>query len=289
MPTQQQYTELCDGEWRLQVLAESWSDGLWREVARAIGSQPAHRHPQTVRMERTDGKSAPAFFLKIFHPAAGVEAVKDLFRGSKAARFLRQSVLLSAAGFLVPTVIAAGEERTGRHLKRAFVLTLEVSGEPVPLFLLNRYDGPIALAWAEKRLALESLGREIRRLHDAGFVHGDLVPSNIFVAPQPGGEFCFYLMDHDRTRRYPDWFAQSLRRRNLVQLNRLPLPRITLQDRIRFFRAYSGRPDWSSAERGLLSRLERKTRDRRKEIDTVDVTGSFRKLMSWKGEMAAEV
>ena len=289
MPTQQQYTELCDGEWRLQVLAESWSEALWQAVARTIGSQPAHKHPQTVRMERTDGKSAPDLFLKVFHPPASLEAVKDFSRGSKAMRFLRQAVALSAAGFFVPTVVAAGEERKGRRLKRAFVLTLEVSGEPAPLFLLHRLEGASALAWSEKRLALESLGREIRRLHNAGFVHGDLVPSNIFVRRDSGGEFRFYLMDHDRTRRYPSWFAQSLRQRNLVQLNRLPLPGITLQDRIRFFRAYSGRPDWSRAERGLLSRLERKTRERRKEIDAAESTGSFRRLMSWKGEMSAEV
>jgi hypothetical protein len=95
-------------------------------------------------------------------------------------------------------------------------------------------------------------------------------------------------MDHDRTRRYPKWLAQSLWQRNLVQLNRFPLPGITLQDRIRFFRAYSQRPDWSSAERERLSRLERKTRERRKECDAVDPTGSFRRLMSWKGDLTAK-
>ena len=284
MPIHHQYTELSDGEWKLRVLAEAWSEELWREVSRMIGRQPANKHPQTVRLTPAGGKAAPALFLKIFHPPAGIDAVKDICRSSKAARFLRQSVRLSAAGFFVPTVIAAGEERKGRHLKRAFVLTMEVPSEPAPLFLRNRVDAPSALAWAEKRLALESLGREVRRLHDAGFVHGDLVPSNIFVDRATGGGFRFYLMDHDRTRRYPNWFGLSLRRRNLVQLNRLPLPGITLQDRIRFFRAYCGRPKWSGAERKLLFWFERKTRERRKEIDSVDSNGSFRRLMSWKDE-----
>ena len=289
MPLKHPYTELNDGEWHLRVLGEAWSEGLWQAVARTIGRQPAHKHPQTVRLEPSDGKTASALFLKIFQPPAGFDAVKDFFRGAKATRFLRQSVLLSAAGFFVPTVVAAGEERRGRRLKRAFVLTWEIPGEPVPLFLRNRYEGPTGLAWMEKRLGLESLGREIRRLHDAGFVHGDLVPSNIFVLRERDRGFRYYLMDHDRTRRYPKWFAQSLWQRNLVQLNRFPLPGITLQDRIRFFRAYSGRPDWSDAERRLLSWLERKTRERRKECDAVDPTGSFRRLMSWKKEMAAEV
>lgn len=282
------YTELNDREWQLRVLAKAWSENLWREVATAIGRQPANKHPQTVRLEPAGGKTAPALFLKIFHPPIGIDAAKDFWRGSKAARFLRQAVALSAAGFCVPTVVAAGEERKGRRLQRAFVLTWEIPGEAAPVFLRNRYEGSSALPWGEKRLALESLGQEIRRLHDGGFVHGDLVPSNIFVAREPGGGFRFYLMDHDRTRRYPKWLAQSLWQRNLVQLNRFPLPGITLQDRIRFFRAYSGRPDWSGAERRLLSRLERETRERRKECDAVDPTGSFRRLMSWKGDVTAK-
>lgn len=279
-----QHSEQVEGEWKLRVLADVWSEDLWRAVSNTIAGQPAAKHPQTVRLETAGGKSAQALFLKIFHPPPGIDAVKDLFRGSRAARFLRQVVVLSAAGFFVPTVVAAGEERKGRRLKRAFVLTREISGEALPVFLRNRYQGSNALAWTEKRLALESLGHEIRRLHDAGFVHGDLVPSNIFVGREPGGGFRFYLMDHDRTRRFPKGFGQSLRRRNLVQLNRLPLPGITLQDRIRFFRAYCGRPEWSGAERKLLFWLERKTRERRREIDSVDSTGSFRRLMSWKVE-----
>ena len=279
-----QHSELNYGEWKLRVLAEAWSEDLWRAVSSTIARQPAAKHPQTVRLEPAGGKSAPVLFLKIFHPPARIDAVKDFCRDSRAARFLRQVVALSAAGFFVPTVVAAGEERKGRRLKRAFVLTREITGEAVPVFLRKRYEGSNGLLWREKRLALESLGHEIRRLHDTGFVHGDLVPFNIFVAREPGGGFRFYLMDHDRTRRYPTGFGRSLRRRNLVQLNRLPLPGITLQDRIRFFRAYCGRLEWGGAEHKLLFWLERKTRERRREIDSVDSTGSFRKLMSWKVE-----
>ena len=47
-------------------------------------------------------------------------------------------------------------------------------------------------------------------------------------------------MDNDRTRRYPPWLTGKLRKSNLVQLNRLPLAHITLQDRMRFSHAYLG-------------------------------------------------
>ena len=278
-----QYRRLNDGEWELRVSPKAWSADLWQTILRAVERQAPNKHPQTLRLETAEGN----LFLKIFHPPSGGGAVKDFFRASRALRFLRQSRALAAAGFLVPTAVAAGEERKWRRLKRAFVATLTISGEPIPLFLRHGCaEGAPALPLAEKRVGLELLGRELRRLHDAGFVLGDAVPSNIMIAREAGGGSRFYWMDHDRTRRYPRRLALSLGKRNLVQLNRFPLPGITLQDRMRFFRAYSGRRDWSVKERRLLDWLERKTRQRRKECDGVGPGGSFRKLMSWKREMA---
>ena len=86
-------------------------------------------------------------------------------------------------------------------------------------------------------------------------------------------------MDNDRTRRYPKWLPQSLWKRNLVQLNRLPLSSISLQDRIRFFQEYSGAERAADLNRPLLKWLEQKTRERRRECDSVDATISFRQLM----------
>jgi hypothetical protein len=89
----------------------------------------------------------------------------------------------------------------------------------------------------------------------------------------------FVFMDNDRTRRYPKWLRQSLWKRNLVQLNRLPLSSISLQDRIRFFQEYSARAPAAALNRPLLQWLEQKTRERRRQCDSVDATISFRQLM----------
>jgi hypothetical protein len=89
-------------------------------------------------------------------------------------------------------------------------------------------------------------------------------------------------MDNDRTRRYPKWLPQFLWKRNLVQLNRLPLSSISLQDRIRFFREYSATESSAELDRPLLQWLEKRTRQRRKECDSIDPTVSFRRLMSWQ-------
>jgi hypothetical protein len=93
------------------------------------------------------------------------------------------------------------------------------------------------------------------------------------------GQFCF--MDNDRTRRYPTWMPRRLWRRNLVQLNRVPLAGISLQDRVRFFHAYVSRSELGRQDLRLARWLEQKTRQRRRECDAVDTSVSFRRLMRW--------
>ena len=86
-------------------------------------------------------------------------------------------------------------------------------------------------------------------------------------------------MDNDRTSYFS--YGRSARgwKRNLVQLNRMPLPGITLQDRMRFFCRYLGRDRLSERDRRLVRWLERQTRKRRYECDGVGPRGNFRRLM----------
>lgn len=282
MVSELSYADVLSGEWRLKVLAANWSVDLWRHVLDRIRNELPSKHPRTVAFRFPDNSAGMHLFLKVYHPRLGVASWKNVLRESKGFRFLRQGQELSKAGFRVPRVIAAGEERCHQVLGRAFVLTLEIQGEVLPVFLRrNIIEFSGGAGFAEKRKAIEALAREIRCLHDLGFVHGDLVPSNIMVFRENETTLRFYLMDNDRTRRYPTWLPQTLWKRNLIQLNRLPLPGISLQDRMRFFRAYSGRHDWSRGNRGLLHWIERKTRKRRKECDAADLEVSFRRLMKW--------
>jgi hypothetical protein len=196
---------------------------------------------------------------------------------------MRQTDALAGCNFNVPITVAAGEQRKHRLLQKAFLLTIGVKGQPLPTLLGQHSAGFTQVSLSEKRNGLKQLAVEVRRLHELGFVHGDLVPTNIFVSRVPEKGSRFFFMDNDRTRRYPRWIPHRLWRRNLVQLNRIP-PRITLQDRVRFLRHY-----WPRArgfrERRLLSWLERKTRQRRRECDLMDANGSFRELMRWHGEL----
>ena len=279
------YAQCIEGAWSLWILREKWQAELWQVVLPLIEKQPSSKHPQTLQVEAPFGAGGDVLFLKIFHGSSGLSTLKDIFRDSKALRSMRQAAALARFNFNVPITVAAGEKRKHGLLRKGFVLTLEVKGQSLPAFLGQHGLGVESMSSCEKRNGLKQLALEVRRLHQLGFVHGDLVPTNIFVSRSAGKGSRLFFMDNDRTQRYPKWIPHVLWRRNLVQLNRIPLPGITLQDRVRFLSHYLGLQEWGNKERRLLSWLERKTRQRRKECDSVDANGSFRQLMRWHGEL----
>ena len=283
------YQSRQEDGWNLLVLAERWSQELWGEVSRQLINQCPTDHPQTKRFRYPAGPNGVEFFLKIYHPSRLSGALKDLFRDSKAFRALKQGEALSEQGFQVPLTLAAGEERSFRLLKRAFLLTLEVKGSSLLLFLRDQCSSPPDHdALMKKRAYLNQLAQEVRRLHRLGFVHGDLVPTNIIIHCENGGITFFYL-DNDRTRRYSIWLPHDLWKRNLVQLNRFVLPGISLQDRMRFLRYYLANSSWGRGERRLIRYLEEETRKRRRECDRISANVSFRELMRWNGPFARNI
>jgi len=282
------YQPLFAGEWRLWALADQWNDDLQKQILELVRSRSPARHPQTVEARLAVGGKERVFYLKVFHSTYGLSALKDLLRQSKAFRFWRQGVALRESGFHAPVTVAIGEHRRFQFVRRAFVLTERIEGQALPDFLARGEtkcadSGELAQKWE----AIRILGNLVRRFHRLGFVHGDLVASNILVGETARDGLKFYLMDNDRTRRFPPWFPQLVWRRNLVQLNRMPLPAISLQDRMRFLHAYLGADEFSLAERKLARWLERKTRQRRKECDGVDPSINFRKLMRWSPQLDA--
>jgi hypothetical protein len=275
-----------EGRWRLAVLPEKWDRELWNAVLSRLDSAAPRKHPQTVRLGGAPADGA-SYYLKIYSPPAGAAALKDLFRDSKALRALKQGLALSRFGFHAPPALAAGEERTFGALGRAFLLTREITAAPLAAALRKYCAPPLDRHGVrKKRQWLKQLALETGRLHRRGFVHGDLVASNILARLEADGGATFFYMDNDRTRRYPAWFPHRLWRRNLVQLNRIVLPGISLQDRMRFLRIYLGETSWAKREYRLIRWLEKKTRERRRECEHVEAEVSFRELMRWNGPFA---
>ncbi len=283
MAARSEYETRRVGNWRLLVVAKKWQPELWVEIFDCLASAQAQKHPQTVRLTAGGAR----YYLKIYSPSTGARAIKDWFRDSKAVRALKQGAALARAGLHAPEAIAAGEERIFRALGRAFLLTVEIDAQPLGAALSERCAPPLgAPEVRQKRQWLAELARETRRLHQNGFVHGDLIASNILARVEAGDRAAFFFMDNDRTRRYPSWIPHRLWKRNLVQLNRIVLPGISLQDRMRFLRIYLSAGRWGSRERRLIRWLEKRTRRRRRECGRIEAKVSFRELMRWNGPFA---
>ena len=281
------YESRREGNWRLQVLPERWSRDLWAEILSHLASAEPQEHPQTRRLRVSQARDCLAYYLKIYSPASGAGVIKDLFRDSKAMRALKQGEALSQQGFHAPLAVAGGEERNSGVLRRAFLLTLELAAQPLAAVLRERLAPPLDRPAVRRKWKWSrQLALEVRRFHQQGFVHGDLVASNVMVGLGEDDEATFFFMDNDRTKRYPVWLPHRLWRRNLVQLNRIVLPGISLQDRMRFLRIYLGDRPWGKSERRLIHWLEKRTRRRRKECESIEAQVSFRELMRWNGPFA---
>ncbi len=279
------YREVTAGEWRIFALDKLWSASLQDQVLALVRAQSTARHPQSIELcHEVDGEEK-RFFLKVFHRLTLLGAVKDQLRRSRAFGSWRQGVALAATGFKAPLAIAVGNQTGWRVARREFILTAKIAGAPLTSYLSRDCEGKV-VPLPVKRDNIAWLARLIRRFHDAGFVHGDLVATNIFVVPHGMANLEFYFMDNDRTRRYPSCLRQPLRKRNLIQLNRMPLRGISLQDRMRFLHAYLNVERLSREDRQFARWLEMRTRRRRKECDGADPNMSFRRLMRWAPEMA---
>jgi hypothetical protein len=228
-----------------------WRHGRWRgaiDLAAGVSPgplvaaamDPHGRRSRHARTRPLSGASSRPLWLKVY-PAPG---------GRRAWRAWRMGKVLDAAGFDVPEAVLVGVRAGG-----GLLVTRDVGGRPL-------LDAVAALGRAEKRHLLRTLGRVVGALHAAGFVHGDLVPSNVHVR-----DGAVVLLDHDRTRRsrLVVWWGA---RRNLVQLGRFVAAGIGVADRLSVLCAYAERRGLSRRARRRLARwLVVKTTARRIAID----------------------
>lgn len=261
------YTDFRDGQWRVWVGRASWRRSVWPRLRQVVEQQASTGRPRVHRLALVGRGAETQLLLKVYPASEGAGRVKDLFRSSPALRYWRQALALQSCGFLTPTVRAVGEYRSWRRLELAFIVTDAIPARSLSVYLWG--DGAQSrprLAAVEKRACIRELGRQVGRMHALGFVHGDLVLSNVLVQRERERTLYYYI-DHDRTRRYARWFPQTVWKRNLIQLNRLLVPGISAQDRLRFFLAYlEGRQrQYGARERRWLHWLGRRTAVRRKE------------------------
>jgi hypothetical protein len=263
----------CEG-WRLQIADAGLTSGL-REAAVARALEAARgalgapkrrsRHASTWQLRIAAGVDLD-IFIKLLDAPRGLDALKGMLRGGRVDHVARITQALNDSGFAAPPLLAYGRELASG---REFMVTpqAEADGPLRALKSLRAY--PVD----RKRAVLRTLGAEIARLHRCGFVHGDLTPFNIlFVRAEPPR---FVLIDHERTRRAGLIAPRRQMLRNLVQLGRFDLPRITTTDRMRVIAGYTAMLERNS--RRALTRRLNATFARRIRRDGIARTGNYGK------------
>ena len=234
------------------------------------------RHSIVWKVKADDDRE---YFIKRFRPEGFPDRLKDSIRGSRAICAWKAGIMLERAGFKVPVVVSLGEKRRIGLVTDAFLITLPIKGVSLLDLLI-----PVT-SFKIKRDIIRQIGKEIGRLHRQAIIHGDLIPGNIFACEEKG-RYSLCFLDNERTRK-TSTLPMLERIKNLVQLNRVIVPRITATDRVRFLDAYlEENSDLREKRNELLRKIgeitsERVMRHRGIPVEKRNFT-TFRAVMAWK-------
>lgn len=180
-----------------------------------------------------------AVFIKKSTGRSWIGSLMLPFERSPAIRALKGAAILDAAGIPHPQPLAASQCE-GRGTARASYLIGEalLAGDTLSRFAL----GPGAIKGRDarrRRRILDTVAREVRRMHDAGIYTRDLQETNVMVAEDGQGGFRVWFLDLEdfrRTRR----LGWTRRMRNLVHLDRSIGRFLCRAARLAFLYAYLG-------------------------------------------------
>lgn len=148
------------------------------------------RNVTLVRVPATE-PGAPKLVLRRLNYGKWRSQLRDFFRRSRAHRALSAALALEMAGLPVARGLAAAGRRRFGWPQVAYYLSTEIE-DAKTLNALVRGAVPLAEGLAS---ALATL---LGKLHNAGFIHGDLKATNILVGA--GNEP--WLIDFDGVRRF---------------------------------------------------------------------------------------
>lgn len=158
------------------------------------------------------------------------DPIKAILFGTRSYKAFAGTKLLSSNNILTPKVICYG---SGGMLRPgdSFIVTEFVEHESnVGWFLYFNKDV------SSRHEVMRSLGFLIGSMHAKYIYHGDLRSGNILLVRKQEG-FDFVLIDNERNIQKKS-FNKTLTLKNLVQLNMLPLPTVSIEERGIFYKEY---------------------------------------------------
>jgi len=225
--------------WNEQIRWHRGSEVVRRAIQRSGGSSEGTvlRDNPRRRLIRFSDREAGELLVKQFRVTSGHHALRERLKvrlgHSPADREWRLLTALQEAGIPVPEPLALGVLPDG---DRILVMSF-VEGRPFPAVL----EGPAATKWE----ALRRLGALVTRVHEAGFVHGDLHCENVLWTET--GPVLLDLQHAGRSR------SRRAFARDLGDLDYSLWQRASLADRVRLRAAALGIvPPFATAARAAL-------------------------------------
>jgi serine/threonine protein kinase len=180
------------GHWLVRCLPPDASLRAVLEHPDAFMLDPAmfFKHSRNVTVARLPRPGKPGWVLRRLNYGKLAHRLRDYFRPSRARRALQMGLRLEQARIATARVLAAGERRRLRWPIRAYLLMEEIPNATTLRALLEQKHPQLLPA-------LRRLARVLAQLHDAGFFHRDLKPTNVLFDDQLRP----HLIDLDGVRR----------------------------------------------------------------------------------------
>jgi tRNA A-37 threonylcarbamoyl transferase component Bud32 len=164
------------------------------------------------------------FFLKRYNRARPTKLLKSIFRCAPAQRAFDLACDLERVGILTPRALAVANKRLARVLLRSYLVTENIEEAKT----LDQWQG-------HRGQAARQVAALVARLHDAGFIHRDLNPTNVLFNQL--NQLLFVDLDTmRRVRLVPEYLAMD----DVARFSRKALlcSKILLSDRVRFLKEY---------------------------------------------------
>jgi tRNA A-37 threonylcarbamoyl transferase component Bud32 len=188
------------------------------------------------------------------------------FRASRARSEYRALAAMRSLGIQAVRPVAYGERRVLHFVRSCFLITEAVPGAmSLTAFIKTFCEHPDARRVRQARLdILTALARQVRHMHEAGFVHRDLFWRNVLIRPVPDERFEFYFIDASvgRRIRIPQRRQESIVR-DVAALGVLAPDFCTRTDQLRFLLEYLNTDRLAPDDRRWLRRVQSRSAEYR--------------------------
>jgi tRNA A-37 threonylcarbamoyl transferase component Bud32 len=206
-------------------------------------------------------------YLKRYHYPRWRQRIRAMLRGtffqaSRARSEFWALAQMRQLGIQAVRPVAFGERRVAGFVRSCFLIT-EAVPDAIPLSAFikafsQRRDS--ARAVRARREILNSLARQVRHMHEMGFMHRDLFWRNVLIRCLPDDRFEFYFLDASVGRR----IRMAQRRqdsivRDIAAMGVLAPHFCSKADQMRFLLVYLNTKRLSKDDRRWLRQVQRRS------------------------------